>query len=53
MVGVISMTNGNALCKSVFLNGENVTTKEKYTYMWIKIINRLEKSEFFNLTNKK
>ena len=32
------------ICKSVFKSGENTTTKIQFTKKWIELINRLEKT---------
>lgn len=32
------------ICKSVFKSGENTTTKIQFTQKWIELINRLEKT---------
>lgn len=33
------------ICKNVFLNGENTTSKSQFTQKWIELINRLEKNK--------
>lgn len=33
------------LVKSVFKSGENMTSKEAFTKMWIELINKLERSK--------
>lgn len=37
--------SGKTICKSVFKNGENTTTKSRYTKKWIELIKRLEKNK--------
>lgn len=37
--------SGKTICKSVFKNGENTTTKSRFTKKWIELINRLEKNK--------
>ena len=34
-----------SLVKSVFKSGENMTSKEAFTKMWIELINKLERSK--------
>lgn len=34
-----------SLVKSVFKSGENTTSKEAFTKMWIEMINKLERSK--------
>ncbi len=34
-----------SLVKSVFKSGENTTSKEAFTKMWIELINKLERSK--------
>jgi len=33
------------VCRSVFKSGENTTSKEAFTKMWIELINKLERSK--------
>lgn len=34
-----------SLVKSVFKSGENTTSKEVFTKMWIELVNKLERSK--------
>ena len=46
--GLINMNenkSGKTICKSVFKNGKNTTTKSRFTKKWIELINRLEKNK--------
>lgn len=36
------------ICKSVFKNGENTTSKYQFTQKWIELINLLEKNKGIN-----
>lgn len=42
----------NNICKSVFKSGENTTTRDEFTKMWIELINRLESSKSINFCKK-
>lgn len=33
------------MCTNIFKDGQGTTTKEKYTAVWIKLINQCEKSK--------
>lgn len=34
------------LCKSVFKDGRQSTSKEEFTKIWIELINRIEKNKY-------
>ncbi len=36
------------ICVSVFKSGENTTTKQEYTKIWIELINLMERSKSVN-----
>ena len=38
-------TSAVPICRSVFQKGEPTTTTEKYTQIWITLINQIEKSK--------
>lgn len=38
-------TTHPSLCRSVFKDPKNTLTSERYTNMWIRLINQLEKSK--------
>ena len=38
-------TNAIPICRSVFQKGVPTTTTEKYTQIWITLINQIEKSK--------
>ena len=44
-----AMRNKTAAAVSVFKDGSRSTTKEKYTQVWIKLINQRERSKSQNL----
>lgn len=33
------------ICKSIFKNGKNTTSKNQFTQKWIELINKLEKNK--------
>lgn len=41
------------LVKSVFKSGENTTSKEVFTKMWIEMVNKLERSKSVGFCVKK
>ena len=41
----MSETESQLLCKNIFKDGKNTTTKDNFTSAWINLINQLEKEK--------
>ena len=44
--------DSKTICKSVFKNGENTTSRSQFTKKWIELINRLERNKNVNSRKK-
>lgn len=40
------------MCRSYFMNGEKVTTRERFTQKWAEMINTIEKAKAQSAANK-
>ena len=44
--------NPKKLCRNVFKDGENKTSKSQFTKMWTEMINKIEKGKAVNLSDR-